>query len=157
MKSRRGFTLIEILAATIMLAIVVIACTQLTGAISSQKTTTESTVYLSTHNLNCMERMRQKAASLGGLVSEHLLDYYGDDEFGTTDIETHIFVETASLEQFWVYRVTIQSKMRDLPQRLTSKYILTNIGLQDYDENINGPIGGLEHEGNPAEPPTLPS
>lgn len=152
MRKRKGFTLIEMIAATIMLAIIVISCAALSRSISAQKTVTESTVYLSTHNLNCMERLRQMAATLGQTPSEHLVEYYGDDVFGSMDIETHVYVETATLEQFYVYSVVIQSKMRDLPQRLTSRYILTSIGLTSYDEAVQPDYGLPGEEGNPAGP-----
>lgn len=137
MKRRKGFTLIEMIAATVLLALIVIACAALTTHLAGQKVVTEATVYLSTHNLNCMERLRQKAATIGDISSETLTDYYGDEEFGNLDIETHVYIERASIEQFTVYRVTIKSKMREIPQTLTSRYILTSIGVQNYDTVIN--------------------
>lgn len=142
MKARRGFTLIEMMASTILLAVIVIGVMALSRSIGMQKTTTENTVYLSLHNLECMERLRQMAATVGQIPSQTLANSYDDSEFGSLDIETNIYVETANYEHFYVYRVTVRSKMREFPQRLTSHYVMTSIGSAYYDEVVNSPLEG---------------
>jgi len=142
MRRRRGFTLIEMMASTILLAVIVITVMALSRGIGMQKTTTENTVYLSLHNLECMERLRRMAATIGAIPSQQLGNYYDDSEFGSIDIETNIYIETANYQHFHVYRVTIRSKMRDFPQRLTSHYIMTSIGSAVYDETVNNPLEG---------------
>lgn len=149
MRRRKGFTLIEMMASTILLGFIIVCVASLSRAIGMQKTTSENTVYLSLHNLECMERLRQMAATVGQIPSQQLANVYGDEEMGSLDIETHVYVETAKYQQFYVYRVTVRSKMRELPQRLTSHYIMTSIGSAVYDEDVNSPLedaGGEEDD-----------
>lgn len=128
MRTRRGFTMIEVIASTVLLVTIVIGVTALTVAINSQKTDIQNTVYLSVHNLTCMERVKEMAMD----PDEELLNHYDDDTFGTGDIYTEVFVEQAFLDNYSVYEVKIVSKMRDFKQKLTSLYTVTDIGKFNY-------------------------
>ena len=137
MKKRKGFSLIEVLASTIMLSVIVIACIAVINGISTQKGVTENTVYLSVHNVSCMERLKNMTSNNVSSGVSPLLDFYGDEVFGTSDIKTQVIIETAKLDQFYVYFVTIKSRMRDFPQSLTSEYILTTIGAVDHGDIVS--------------------
>ena len=66
-----------------------------------------------------------------------LVDFYGDEVFGSADIYTDVFVEQSQLAHFYVYTVRIESKMREFQQRLTSEYTITSIGQVSLDEEFN--------------------
>lgn len=133
MKRRRGFTLIEIIGCTVMMALIVIGVVAVSLSIDDMRVGTRNTVYLSTHNLNCMERIRQMCLD----PTQDMLLYYGDDMFGSDEIETDISLTPSTWDHFTAYRVTIESRMREYRQRLTSVYLITDIGGVSYDETIN--------------------
>lgn len=132
-RSRSGFTLVEVIGATVMLALIVVAVVRVSGAIDSLRTDTRNMVYLSTHNLDCAERIRQLCLD----DSQELLLFYGDDVLGSDEIETTAELEVATWDDYNVYSVKITSKMRDYEQRLVSDYLLTDIGGVRYTESIN--------------------
>lgn len=133
MRKRKGFTMIEIIGCTVMMALIVIAVVSVSLSIDDMRVSTRNTVYLSTHNLNCMERIRQMCLD----PSQDMLLYYGDDTFGSDTIETEITLEPATWDQYTIYSVTVGSKVRDAKQRLVSEYIITDIGGVSYSEEIN--------------------
>lgn len=116
-----------------MMALIVISVVSVSLAIDDMRVGTRNTVFMSTHNLDCMERIRQMCYD----PTQDLLLYYGDEFFGTDTIETDVTLEPATWDQFTIYRVTINSKMRDTSQRLVSKYIITDIGSVSFNEEIN--------------------
>lgn len=93
-------------------------------AIDTLRVQTRDSVYLSLHNLNTMERLRQQCLEDGSTM----LLYYDDVALGTATIETEAFLKEASVDHFRIYKVRIESKVRDTNQRLTSEYIITSIG-----------------------------
>ena len=133
MKRRKGFTLLETIGCTVMMAFIVATVTSVSIAIDDLRAGTRNTVFMSTHNLNCMERVRQMALE----TTEDILLFYGDDVMGTDDIETEVILEPATWDHFMIYSVTINSRMRDQKQKLTSKYLITNIGGVSYEEEFN--------------------
>ena len=133
MKRRRGFTLIEIIGATVMMALIVIGVVAVSLSIDDMRVGTRNTVYMSTHNLNCIERIRQMCLD----PTQDMLLYYGDDAFGSDTIETEVFLELATWDKFSIYRVTIESRMREGGQRLTNVYLITDIGGVSFDESVN--------------------
>lgn len=124
MRKKKGFTMVEVVGCTVMLALIVIGVVAVSKAIDEMKVSTRNTVYLSLHNLNCMERLRQIALS----EDEGLLLSYSDEDLGSDMIETTATIERATWDKYSIYNVTISSRMREMPQRLVSKYIITDIG-----------------------------
>ena len=133
MKKRKGFTMIEMIASTALLTLIVIGVMSSSLMIESLETQTKNTVYLSVHNLNCMERLRKECTE----SDSGLLSYYGDDYLGTIDIETVAYLERATWDHFNIYRVKIQSNVRETSQVLTSEYVITDIGSVNFDPVIN--------------------
>lgn len=133
MKRRRGFTLIEIIGATVMMALIVIGVVAVSLSIDDMRVGTRNTVYMSTHNLNCIERIQQMCLD----PTQDMLLYYGDDVFGSDTIETEVFLELATWDKFSIYRVTIESCMREGGQRLTNVYLITDISGVSFDESVN--------------------
>lgn len=134
MKRRAGFTMLEMVATAAFMAIIVVSLIATSDSVSTLRTNTRDTVYLSVHNLNCMERLRQMCLS----ADSGLLYYYGDSDFGTTDIETEIFIERAEWDSFNIYSVRIESKIRESRNRLVADYVLTDIGATVLRESVNG-------------------
>lgn len=130
---RSGFTLVEVIGSTVMLALIVVGVVSVSMAIDGLRTQTKNAVYLSTHNLDCMERIRQMCLD----DSQEMLLYYGDDVLGSDSIETTAELVPATWDHYNVYNVTIKSKMRDYQQQLTSEYLITDIGAVRYTEQIN--------------------
>lgn len=124
MKRRKGFSMIEMITCTIILALIVITVVRSSMAIDTLRVQTRDSVYLSLHNLNTMERLRQQCLEDGSTM----LLYYDDVALGTATIETEAFLKEASVDHFRIYKVRIESKVRDTNQRLTSEYIITSIG-----------------------------
>lgn len=145
-KSRKGFTLLEMLASTIFMAFIVLAAMQLTLALETQRTVASDTIYLSIHNLNCMERLRQMAQQLSLDSTGTLQSYYSDSIFGTIEVKTEVYIDEANLGEYHVYNVRIESRMRDFPQKLYSEYILTDIGAPVYVEEYNPEIDSLDED-----------
>ena len=133
MSRRKGFTLIEVIGSTIMLALIVVGVVSVSMAIDGLRTQTRNSVYLSTHNLDCMERIRQICLDEG----QDMLLYYGDDVLGSSDIETTAELVVSRWDHYNVYSVTIHSQMRGYRQKLTSEYIITDIGAVRYSEELN--------------------
>lgn len=124
MKRRKGLSMIEMITCTIILALIVITVVRSSMAIDTLRVQTRDSVYLSLHNLNTMERLRQQCLEDGSTM----LLYYDDVALGTATIETEAFLKEASVDHFRIYKVRIESKVRDTNQRLTSEYIITSIG-----------------------------
>lgn len=74
-KRRKGFSLIEMVAVAIMLAIITVAVVIISEAVSGLRIRARNNVLLSTHNLNVMEQLRQEMNRIG--VGEALEVYYG--------------------------------------------------------------------------------
>lgn len=129
MRRFKGFSMIEMVSSIALLALIVIAVAKASMAIDALRVQTRETVYLSLHNLNVMERLRQMCLE----NSDGIMLFYGDAEFGTLDVETEAFLKEASIDNFKVYKVRIESKTRDTNQRLTSEYIITDIGAYEED------------------------
>lgn len=132
-KRRKGFTLIEVIGSTAMLSLIVIGVVAVSLTIDGMRSRTRNTVYLSVHNLNCMERVRQLCLD----DNQSILLYYGDEIMGSDTIETEVSLEPATWDHFTVYSVKVNSKMRDGGQRLVSEYLITDIGGVSYLEAIN--------------------
>lgn len=132
-RQRKGFTLIEVIGCTVMMSLIVIAVVAISLAIDGMRVSTRNSVYMSVHNLNCMERVRQMCLD----ENQSVLLYYGDEVMGSDTIETDVTLEPATWDHFTVYSVTVNSKMRDGKQRLTSTYLITDIGGVSYTEEIN--------------------
>ena len=66
-----------------------------------------------------------------------MLLYYDDAYLGSDTIETQAFLERAEWDSFNIYTVRIVSQVRETKQRLTSEYIITDIGTSVPDETIN--------------------
>lgn len=79
-KKRKGFSLVEMIAVAIMLAIITIACVLVSNTVSAMRIRARNNVLLTTHNLNVMEQLRQEMYKIGEY--EKLEIYYGfnDDE-----------------------------------------------------------------------------
>lgn len=124
MRRRKGFSLIEMITCTAILALIVIVVVRSSMAVDTLRVQTRDSVYLSLHNLNTMERLRQQCLDDGN----SMLLYYDDVALGSSTIQTEAFLKEATLDHFKVYKVRIESMMRDTHQRLTSEYIITSIG-----------------------------
>lgn len=151
-RKRKAFSLVEMIAVTVVLAIIVIACTRVTQATSALRIQARNAILLTTHNLNVMEKLNQELNRLG--VDGTLHPYYGfaDDDserqlivaaggdpndmnlyrpdFSSTSIRTEVFVEESVMGNFYVYNVSIESKVIGYPQRLVSRVVFTNIGIE---------------------------
>ena len=133
MKRRKGFTMIEMIATTILIAFIVIAIVRATTAVAAYRVRTRDTVYLSVHNVNTMERLRQEC--LEG--DADLLLYYDDSYFGSDYISTEVFVSRAYWDSQNVYSVEISSRVRDSGNMLKSEYVITDIGAVRVEESFN--------------------
>ena len=63
-----------------------------------------------------------------------LLDYYEEYVLSTISVETTAEVTRTSWGPYFVYKVTLRSKMKDSGARLTSEYVVTDIGASVFDE-----------------------
>ncbi len=144
-KKRKGFTLVETIACCVILAIVTIGAVSISAHISALKVEARNTVYLSTHNLNVMERIRQMSYALS--EGEELLSFYGgtldaagnrggNTLFDSSDIYTDVYIQTAVWDDFRVYNVRMESRMVKYKQSLVSTYTMTNIGGYFQPESI---------------------
>lgn len=150
-KPRKGFTLVEMIICALILAIVVICVASISGTLSTLKTETRNSIFLSMHNLNTSERLRQMVYELP--EGEQLNAFYGaptgtgaggvidpSDIFSTDEILTRVFVTAGSMDHFQVYVVRIESQMRGYKQRLVSSYTLTNIGGHAPGGSLEDPV-----------------
>lgn len=138
-KKRRGFSLVEMVATAIVLAITVISVTYISQAVTVLRTQHRNSVYLTTHQLNVMEQLRREMNQLG--ENAELESYYGavdpmehpdivTKDFSTTSITTEVYVTKSTWDNFNVYYVQVDSRMKGYVQRLKSTYILTDIGIE---------------------------
>lgn len=138
-KKRRGFSLVEMVAVAIVLAITVISVTYISQAASVLRTQHRNSVYLTTHQLNVMEKLRREMNQLG--ENAELESYYGavdpaehpdivTKDFSTTSITTEVYVTKSTWDNFNIYYIQIDSRMKGYVQRLKSTYILTDIGIE---------------------------
>lgn len=138
-RKRKGFSLVEMVAVAIILAVITISVTFVSQAVSVLRTQQRNSIYLSTHNLNVMEQIRREMNQLG--ETGELPSYYGDvdgaqdtgievRDFSTTEIATRVYITKAPWDNFHVYSVRIESRVRGYVQRLNSTYILTDIGIE---------------------------
>lgn len=165
MRKRSGFTLIEMVVVTIILAIVTLGCTAVGKAVNDQRIMARNSIYLTTHNLNVMEQLRLYMNGLG--IHGALVSYYGfqdDDQeralmiaegkdpavtplrpdYSTDDVRTEVFVTTVPWDNFHLYNIRIESKLIGYNARVTNEYIMTDIGI---DKN---PI--VPYEPSPPDP-----
>ena len=132
-KKRKGITLIEAMATVACLSIVVLGSAATSTVIRSIEANTRGMVYLRTHNLNCMERLRQECLYADG----NMLSFYGDDKLGSLTVETNAYLEQSGWDHFNVYSVVIESKVRDSKLKLKSKYVMTDIGAVEFGDVIH--------------------
>lgn len=142
LKSRKGFTLVEVVSCTIILALVVMGAIVVSRQIATMKTESRNTVYLSTHNLNVMEQLRQMSYELAD--GEELLAFYNSDTFGTSQFNTDVYIDTSLFEHFRVYNIRIESRMIGYKQTLVSTFTMTNIGGHHTPDDF---IGGDSQPG----------
>lgn len=124
--------MIETIGCTIMLSIIVLGVVSVTLSIEALRAKTADSVLLATHNLNCIERLRQLSTD----PYEELLLFYGDETFGSSSIETEVSLDEASWGSYNVWCVTVSSKVRGTGRRLVSTFTLTDIGGIDYSEDL---------------------
>lgn len=150
-KKRAGFTLVEMIVVTIILAIVTIACTLVAQAVNDQRIMARNSIYLTTHNLNVMEQLRREMNVQG--ETKELYSYYGfqdDDEerrlmeaagldpsttplrpdYSTGDVRTEVFIEIVPWDNFHLYNIRIESKLIGYNSRVTNTYVMTDIGIE---------------------------
>lgn len=151
-KKRKGFSLVEMVAVAIILAIITIACVLVMQSTASMRIQSRNSIYMTTHNLNVMEKLRQEINRLG--IYGELHPYYGfaddteeynllvaegknpDDknnyraDYSTDDIRTEVYIEICPWNNFHLYNVRIESKIIGYPQRLTNTFVLTDIGIE---------------------------
>lgn len=101
--------------------------------ISAQRAETRASVYLTVHNLNCMERLAQEAKTGTG----DLLETYGMGEYSSTDIDTTVSCTQFSVEGMNCYTVKIKSHFKSSPYRLSSSYVLTSLTREDTTPEVN--------------------
>lgn len=145
LKKRKGFTLVEVIACTLLLAIVVIGAVAVSRQIAMMKTESRNSVYLSTHNLNVMERIRQMSYELA--EGEELLAFYDTDVMGNSQYNTVVYIETATFEHFRVYNIRIETRMIGYKQTLVSTYTMTNIGGHHVPDDFIGDGEGTPGDG----------
>ena len=133
MKRRKGFSMIEMVTCTVLMSLIVTVVVASSMAINTLRVQTRDSVYLSLHNLNCMERLRQECLD----NEESLAAYYPDSKLGSIEIETQAYLEESTWDHYSIYRVTIESKIRETKQRLKSEYIITNIGGYEVAEDLS--------------------
>ena len=126
MKSKKGFTLVEVIACTVILAMVTIGTVSISARIQIMKSDSRGATYLSLHNLNVMEELREKLYSLP--AGEELPAHFEEDVFSSPSILTNVIIDTETWYNYKIYNVTITSRMRQTRQVLRSSYTLTNIG-----------------------------
>lgn len=74
---------------------------------------------------------------------EELLAFYDSSTFGTSQIDTDVYLEMSTLDAFRVYSVRIDSRAKDFPSHLVSTYVFTSIGGYDSSNDageIDGPV-----------------
>lgn len=125
---KQGFTLIEMLVCTVILSIITISVLSTARSIQEVQVTSRNRVYLSTHQLNVMEQLRQRS------YDNKLLAFYEDYVFSTSDITTYVQVEEKLVGDFYTYYITITSEMDNTKDTLTNSFVLTDIG----QEKISG-------------------
>lgn len=101
--------------------------------LSAQRAATRASVYLSIHNLNCMERLGKEAK---GSTSQ-LLEMYTMGEYSSQDIDTTIKCTPFEVEGVNGYTVRINSHFRSSPYRLSSTYVLTALEQEDTLPEVN--------------------
>lgn len=79
-KKRKGFSLVEMIAVAIMLAIITISCVLVSHTVSAMRIRSRNNILMSTHNMNVMEQLRQEMNEIG--ITGRLEVYYGfqDDD-----------------------------------------------------------------------------
>lgn len=160
MKKRSGFTLVEMVVVTIVLAIVTIACVIVSRAVNDQRVQSRNSIYLTTHNLNVMEQLRRYMNTEG--EGKVLYSYYGfqdDDEeralivaagedpattplrpdYSTEDVRTEVFIEIVPWDNFHLYNIRIESKLIGYNSRVTNNYIMTDIGIEKNPITVPDP------------------
>lgn len=125
-QKKKGFTLVEAVVTTLLISITCLTVAKVVISVNNSRMDMQNTVYLSNHNLNCMERLRQMARDTDGM----LLDHYGSETFGTNDFDTNVDIETVPLGDYFIYYVDIQSstKTNGRFNKAEDTFIMTNIG-----------------------------
>ncbi len=127
LKSRKGFSLVEMVAVVVILAIVTIGTVLVSQSISTMRTQSRNSIYLTTHNLNVMEDLRAEMEELG--ETGELMASYPENVYSTEDISTVVTIDVSNWDNFKVYNVKIESRMKKFPQKVTNTFIMTNIGM----------------------------
>lgn len=127
---RRGFTLVETIACALILSVVILGVLGAASTIKNSQASARNRLYLGVHQLNVMEELRQKA------FTERLLAFYDESAFSTSDITTTVRIEESALENFIVYRVEMESKMKDSKDFIYNVFTLTDIGQPEEEVSL---------------------
>lgn len=139
-KRRKAFTLVEVVVCALILSLVTIGAVSVSSQINALKSSSQNTVYLTLHNLNCMEQLRQMSYDLANGVE--LFSHYGPDVFGTSKIDTDVYLDMAKMGEFRVYSVRIQSSMKDYNDSLVNTYVFTSIGRYQNSSDVENEDSG---------------
>lgn len=115
------------------MALIILGVMKVTVTINSLRTATRDTVYLSVHNLNCMEKIRQDFV----YGDRSPLLYYGDDELGDLYITTSAELSQSSWGNYNIYYVVLKSRMRESSVSLTNEFMFTDIGEFKFTEEAD--------------------
>ena len=89
-----------------------------------------------------MQQLRQMSYDLADGVE--LFSHYRPDVFGTSKIDTDVYLDMAKMGEFRVYSVRIQSSMKDYNDSLVNTYVFTSIGRyqnsSDVEEEDSGSL-----------------
>lgn len=139
MRKRRGFSFIEIITVTGILALVVVVVVRASISVAAMKKHTGDITYLAVHNMKVMEDLRNRAMTG---TSELLSIYGGDDgsndEFSSIDIKTVVLVDSTKWGTQTIYRVKMESKLKNGRTKLESEFVITTIGANPPVEESDG-------------------
>lgn len=120
---RMGFTLIEMVACTVILSILIISVLSVAKTVKAAQVEARNKTYMAVHQLDIMERLKQMAYS-----ESNLLSYYGTEVLGTDKFKTDAKVETAVMGDFLLYRVTLRTSERSSGMLMSNTFVLSNAG-----------------------------
>ena len=140
---RKGFSLVEMIVCTVILAVVTVGMASVSGQITSMKTRSREDVLVGAHNLNTMERVRQMMRD--GELSLEGSTYLKGGEFSTTQFSTEVYAEPTKLDSYNVVAVRIESTLNGSSRKIASTCVLTDIGGKRA--STNGPSGDDTIEG----------
>lgn len=130
-ESRRGFTLVEMVACTVILSMVILGIISVAKTIKTSQVESRNNTYMAMHQLNIIGRIKKMA-----LESEHLMGYYAEDVFSTSEFRTTVTVQESSLGEFLVYRVEMRTETVETGDRMSNSFIITNIGGPRHESSL---------------------